>query len=121
MSCKHTLHDLFTHTHLCDVLMEQRRRAELGQQVEEGGADSVNPAAVKRRQTLVVGQRQLLTSQSKERNDNTLTARLSGRVLMIFIQTLCTCRARTSRIRSTTTSSLASSMLTTANRVTRAW
>ena len=43
------------------MLVERWRRTELRQQVDEGGADSVNATAVKHRQTLLTGQRQLLT------------------------------------------------------------
>lgn len=65
-----TVHAHTRSLHLCDVLVERWRQTKLGQQVEEGGADGVNAAAVEHWQTLMTGQRQLLTSQSQERRNN---------------------------------------------------
>lgn len=107
--------------HLSDVVLESWRRAQLGQQVEEGGADGVDTAAVKHRQTLLIGQCQLLAGPITESDSSANICLYNyGKPVEVYLQGI-TCRARTSRIRSTSTSSLASSTLTTANRVKRAW
>lgn len=49
--------------HLCDMLAERWRWPELWQQVEGGGADGMNAAAVEHWQIFLTGQRQFLDNQ----------------------------------------------------------
>lgn len=101
-------------TDLMYVLAEGWNSGELTDEVEVGGGDCVNGTAVERRQSLVSRQGQVLDGRKGERSSWIMWLPVKR------VKGVSTCKASASRMRSTTTSSLASSMLRRPNSAKRA-